>query len=358
MMITDREGLDELAQRLERAPAIALDTEFLRERTYRAELCLLQIADAHGALCVDPLAVPDLTPLRAALGSAATEKVMHACRQDIEVLLPAAGLVMPVFDTQIAAALTGMPAQIGYAELVRRVTGRELSKAHTRTDWSRRPLSGEQLDYALDDVRYLLPVREHLVAELTRLGRMAWLAQELAALQDPGDYSVDPEQAWQRVRSLKGLDADRARLAQSLAAWRERRADERNRPRGWILDDAVLRDIVIRVPRTLEELAGLADMQPGFVKHNGGEILALIAAAAMPTVLPRVNPRGAPDPQKTALVKKLSALHQAVATELNLPPEILATRRDLEQLADGRQDGAVLCGWRREVIGERLLAAL
>jgi ribonuclease D len=358
MMITDREALEQLAQRLEQAPAIALDTEFLRERTYRAELCLLQIADAQGALCVDPLAVPDLTPLRAALGSAATEKVMHACRQDIEVLLPAAGLVMPVFDTQIAAALTGMPAQIGYAELVRRVTGRELSKAHTRTDWSRRPLSGEQLDYALDDVRYLLPVREHLVAELTRLGRMSWLAQELAALQDPGDYSVDPEQAWQRVRSLKGLDADRARLAQSLAAWRERRADERNRPRGWILDDAVLRDIVIRVPRTLEELAGLADMQAGFVKHNGGEILGLIAAAAMPTVLPRVNPRGAPDPQKTALVKKLSTLHQSVATELNLSPEILATRRDLEQLADGRQDGAVLSGWRREVIGERLLAAL
>ena len=358
MMITDREALEQLAQRLEQAPAIALDTEFLRERTYRAELCLLQIADAQGALCVDPLAVPDLTPLRAALGSAATEKVMHACRQDIEVLLPAAGLVMPVFDTQIAAALTGMPAQSGYAELVRRVMGRELSKAHTRTDWSRRPLSGEQLDYALDDVRYLLPVREHLVAELTRLGRMSWLAQELAALQDPGDYSVDPEQAWQRVRSLKGLDADRARLAQSLAAWRERRADERNRPRGWILDDAVLRDIVIRVPRTLEELAGLADMQAGFVKHNGSEILGLIAAAAMPAVLPRVNPRGAPDPQKTALVKKLSTLHQSVATELNLSPEILATRRDLEQLADGRQDGAVLSGWRREVIGERLLAAL
>jgi ribonuclease D len=358
MMITDREALEELAQRLERAPAIALDTEFLRERTYRAQLCLLQVADAQGALCVDPLAVTDLTPLRAALSSTGSEKVMHACRQDIEVLLPAVDLVMPVFDTQIAAALTGMPAQIGYAELVRRVTGRELSKAHTRTDWSRRPLSGEQIDYALDDVRYLLPVRDHLVVELTRLGRMSWLTQELAALQDPRDYSVDPEEAWLRVRSLKGLDADRARLGQSLAAWRERRADERNRPRGWILDDAVLRDIVIRVPRTLEELADLPDMQPGFVKHNGSDILGLIAAAAMPTVLPRVSPRGAPDPQKTALVKKLSTLHQLVATELNLSPEILATRRDLEQLADGRLDGGVLSGWRREVIGERLLAAL
>ncbi|HEY1899533.1 MAG TPA: ribonuclease D [Steroidobacteraceae bacterium] len=357
-MITSREGLEGLAQRLALAPAIALDTEFLRERTYRAELCLLQIADAQGALCVDPLAVADLSALRPVLGARSTVKVMHACRQDIEVLLPAAGFVMPVFDTQIAAALSGMPAQIGYAELVRRVTGRELSKAHTRTDWSRRPLSAEQIDYALDDVRYLLPVRDHLLRELERLDRLSWLQEELAALQNPTDYSVDPEEAWLRVRSLKGLDPDRSRLAQLLAAWRERRADERNRPRGWILDDAVLRDIVVRVPRTVEELTGLADMQPGFVKHNGAEILELIAAAQLPAVLPRLNPRGAPDPQKTALVKKLSTVHQAVASELNLPPEILATRRDLEQLADGRQDGGVLCGWRREVIGERLLAAL
>jgi ribonuclease D len=357
MMTTNRENLEALAQRLLHAPAIALDTEFLRERTYRAELCLLQLADADGPLCVDPLAVTDLTPLREAL-SGASVKVMHACRQDIEVLLPAVGFVTPVFDTQIAAALTGMPAQIGYAELVRRVTGRELSKAHTRTDWSRRPLSAAQIDYALDDVRYLLPLREHLLEKLVHLGRMPWLEEELAALQNPTDYTIAPEEAWLRIRSFKGLDHDRSRLAQALAAWRERRADERNRPRGWILDDAVLRDIVVRVPRTLEELAGLADIQPAFIKHNGAELLSLIEAARMPTVLPRTNSRGAPDAQKSAVLKKLSTVHQAIATELNLPPEILATRRELEQLADGRQDVPVLAGWRREVIGRRLLAAL
>ena len=358
MMINDREGLEGLAQRLLGAPAIALDTEFLRERTYRAQLCLLQIADKQGVLCVDPLAGTDLSALRAALAGGTAVKVMHACRQDIEVLLPTAGFVTPVFDTQIAAALTGMPAQIGYAELVRRVTGRELSKAHTRTDWSRRPLSAEQLDYALDDVRYLLPIRDHLISELTRLQRMPWLEQELAALQDPAAYAVDPQQAWLRIRAFKGLDPDRSRLAQQLAAWRERRADERNRPRGWILDDAVLREIVVRVPRTVEELAGLCDMQPGFLKHSGAELLELIEAARMPAVLPRVNLRGTPDALKSALLRKLSTVHQAVATELNLSPEILATRRDLEQLADGQHDVAVMAGWRREVIGERLLAAL
>jgi ribonuclease D len=301
--------------------------------------------------------VTDLSALRAALGGASV-KVMHACRQDIEVLLPALGFVTPVFDTQIAAALTGMPAQIGYAELVRRVTGRELSKAHTRTDWSRRPLAAAQIDYALDDVRYLLPLREHLLEKLSHLGRIPWLQEELAALQNPTDYFIAPEQAWLRIRSFKGLDSDRSRLAQSLAAWRERRADERNRPRGWILDDAVLRDIVVRVPRTLEELAALADMQPGFIKHNGAELLSVIEAAQMPAVLPRTSSRGAPDAQKTALLKKLSMMHQAVAAELNLPAEILATRRELEQMAEGRRDVAVLAGWRREVIGQRLLAAL
>lgn len=358
MMINNPEDLEALAHRLHSAPAIALDTEFLRERTYRAELCLLQIADAAGPLCVDPLALKDLSALRAVMVGGPAVKVMHACRQDIEVLLPALGFVTPVFDTQIAAALTGMPAQIGYAELVRRITGRELSKAHTRADWSRRPLSPEQLDYALDDVRYLLPIRDHLIMELTRLGRLTWLQEELAALQDPADYAVDPDEAWLRIRSFKGLDADRSRLAKVLAAWRERRADERNRPRGWILDDAVLRDIVVRVPRTLDELAALADIQPGFIKHNGAELLGLIEAAQMPGVLPRVQSRGAPDPHKTALVKKLATVQQAIATELNLPPEVLATRRDLEQLVDGRQDGAVMTGWRREVIGQRLQAAL
>ena len=357
-IITQQPALSDLAARLEAAPALALDTEFLRERTYRAELCLLQLADAAGPVCVDPLALTDLTPLRAALTGAQTLKVMHASRQDIEVLLPAVGLVQPVFDTQIAAALAGMPAQVGYAELVKRVLGRELSKAHTRTDWSRRPLAPEQIDYALDDVRFLLPLRDYLGEQLERLGRSEWLAEELAGLGDAGGYSVDPEQAWRRLRALRGLDPERQRLARSLAAWRERRAGERNRPRGWILDDSLLRDIILRVPRTLEDLSTLPEMPSSLVKHCGAEILELIRAAELPAVLPGAAARSAPDPTKNALVKKLAAMNQAVAAELQLSPEILVTRRELEQLADGQCDLGVLRGWRRAVIGERLLAAL
>jgi ribonuclease D len=356
-IITNRVDLSRLAEALVGARALALDTEFLRERTYRAQLCLLQIAGTFGAVCIDPLAV-DLAPLAPSLSSAGALKVMHASRQDIEVLMPAVGLVQPVFDTQIAAALAGMPAQLGYGELVRRVLGIALGKTHTRTDWAARPLSAEQLSYALDDVRYLVPLEEHLTAELVQLGRSEWLAEELASLGAPSTYAVEPGEAWLRVRGLGGIDAERARLARELAAWREERAMERNRPRGWILDDATLREIVFTAPRSLRELTAISSMPFGVVKHCGEQILQRIRAAGLPDELPPVNLRGRPDPAKTALLKQLSSVHRAVAAELAVSPEVLATRRDLERLAEGRLDVAPLRGWRRAVIGERLLAVL
>ncbi len=346
-----------LAARLENAPAIGLDTEFLRERTYRAQLCLIQLAGPAEAACVDPIAITDLAPLAPLLCDGAA-KVMHACRQDLEVLHPALGAVRPVFDTQIAAALAGYAAQIGYADLVRQLLGRELPKAHTRTDWSRRPLSGQQIEYALDDVRYLLPLKELLEERLERLGRSAWLAEELAELDSPRAFTVDPEEAWRRLKGLQGLDDGRLRLARLLAAWRERRAIARNRPRGWILDDTVLREVVARVPRSLEALAAVADMPPGVVTHSGRELLECIVAAEVPDPAPPLPGRPRPDPVRSALVKKLIQITQTTASELQLSPEILATRRDLERMAEGGEDVAVLRGWRREAIGARLLAAL
>jgi ribonuclease D len=357
-IVTTAPELAALTARLGREPRVGLDTEFLRERTYRAQLCLVQLSAPGDAACVDPLALAELTPLTGLLGSPAVVKVMHASRQDLEVLLPLTGMVRPVFDTQIAAALTGLPAQLGYAEAVRRLLGRELAKSHTRTDWSRRPLSSEQLAYALDDVRYLLPLAARLQEELERLGRRGWLAEELAALEDPAALSVEPENAWLRLKGLRELDPARLRLARALAAWRERRAVEHNRPRGWILDDAVLREILLRLPRTLEALSQVPGMPAGVVKRRGEELLALVRAAQIPDPPPPPPGRPRPDPAKSALVKKLSTIVHAVARELNLVPEVLATRRDLEQLADGARDVALLRGWRRAAFGERLLAAL
>lgn len=356
-LVTTSAALAELVTALESADTIGLDTEFLRERTYRPELCLVQVSTAHAAACIDPLAPGGLGELARVLAGGPL-KVMHASRQDLEVLHPVAGLVRPVFDTQIAAALAGMPAQVGYGELVRRVLGQELSKAHTRTDWSRRPLSAEQVEYALDDVRFLLPLKEALEEQLERLGRLEWLREELAALGDPAWLTVEPEQAWLRVKGLRGLDAGRARLARAIGAWRERRAIERNRPRGWILDDASLREIVLRVPRTPEALAAIPEMPSGVVRHCGAELLRLVGAAEIPDPPPPPPGRQRPDAELNARVRKLSSVNQAVAGELGLSPEILATRRELEQLAEGRRDLGVLSGWRRGVVGERMLAAL
>jgi ribonuclease D len=357
-IVTTSAALAELGAHLGTLAAIGLDTEFLRERTYRAELCLVQVSASSDASCVDPLALNDLGDLARVLTAPGIVKVMHASRQDIEVLLPVTGLVRPVFDTQIAAALAGLPAQVGYAELVRRLIGHELPKTHTRTDWSRRPLSPEQIEYALDDVRYLLPLKGLLEDQLHNLGRTQWLTEELASLDDARSFTTEPEQAWQRVKGLRGLDDQRQRLAQELAAWRERRAIERNRPRGWILDDSALREIVLQVPRSAQALSGIEEVPSGVVKHCGDELLACVRAADIQDPPPALQGRLRPDPLKTALVKKLGTLNQAVAADLGLSPEILATRRDLEQLADGRQDVAVLKGWRRGIIGDRMLAAL
>ncbi|HEV3183066.1 MAG TPA: ribonuclease D [Steroidobacteraceae bacterium] len=351
-------ALAALTTSLATQPRIGLDTEFLRERTYRAQLCLLQVATADEAVCIDPLALPDLAPLAEVLAAAGVLKVMHASRQDLEVLLPVAGLTRPVFDTQIAASLTGLPAQVGYAEAVRRCLGQALDKSHTRTDWSRRPLSAAQIEYALDDVRYLLPLAARLQEELAHLGRLEWLAEELATLGEERALTIAPEDAWLRLRGLRPLDPARERLARGLAAWRERSALEHNRPRGWILDDAVLREIVLQVPRTLPDLAGIPQMPPGLVKRRGAELLECVERAQVPQPPPALAGRPRPDPAKAALVRKLSSISQAAARELNLVPEVLATRRDLEQLADGRRDGVLLRGWRRAVLGERLLEAI
>ena len=357
-IIDTADAVTDLAARLARHAAISLDTEFLRERTYRAELCLVQVSADDDAACIDPIAVTDLAALAEPLTAPGIVKVMHASRQDLEVLLPAVGLVRPVFDTQIAAALAGFPAQVGYAELARRLLGIDLPKAHTRADWSRRPLSPEQIEYALDDVRHLIPLKLALEEKLSALGRQAWLAEELAALADASSLATDPQDAWRRVKGLRGLDPGRERLAQGLAAWRERRAIERNRPRGWILDDAALRELIVRVPRSRKALEAITEMPAGVVRHCGGELLACVAAAEIPDPAPALDMRPRPDPVKSALVKKLSALSQGVAAELGITPEVLATRRDLERLADGNQDIPALQGWRRAVIGEKLLGSI
>src|SRR6202167_4611371 len=285
-IISDPNAFGQLCGELARHSAFGLDTEFMRERTYFAQLCLLQLSFGDQAVCIDTLALPDLSQLRATMISPAIGKVLHAARQDLEVLWPATGPVVGLFDTQVAAALIGLPAQVGYGDLVKQLLGKNLHKAETRTDWSRRPLSGAQLAYALDDVRYLQPLRERLTERLRQLGRWNWFEEEMAQLDAAGSFAIEPDESWRRLKRIAALCADRQSLARALAAWRERRAIHSDRPRNWILPDAALRDIVMRVPRSMTELAMTAELPDGIRTNSGSEILALIEAQRLPQSLP------------------------------------------------------------------------
>jgi ribonuclease D len=357
-LIRDAATLGSFAAGLTDATAIGIDTEFMRERTYYAQLCLLQLAAPAASVAVDTLAFTDLSALRPALAATGIRKVLHAARQDLEVLWPATGAVHGIYDTQVAAAFTGLPPQIGYADLVQRLLGARLHKSQTRTDWSRRPLSPEQIAYALDDVNYLLPLRTALDERLERLGRREWFEEEMSGYDDAGSYAVDPAEAWKRLRGLAELDAGRRELAQQLAAWREERAMSSDRPRGWILPDAALRDIVLRVPRSAAELAQVAELPEGIRRNSGEQIMAIIAAVGLPVGLPPLPGRTRPDPERQQQIRRLGVLTQEIAARLGLAPELLATRRDLERLAAGVRSGGPLEGWRRGAVGEALLAVL
>jgi ribonuclease D len=349
-IISEPQAFAQLCADLAGQGHIGLDTEFMRERTYFAQLCLLQLCFADRAVCVDTLALTDMSALAGAMGAMATRKILHAARQDLEVLWPITGALNGVFDTQVAAALVGLPAQIGYADLTQTLLGRSLHKSQTRTDWSRRPLSVAQIDYALDDVR--------LTQRLIELGRERWFDEEMAELNSGQSYQVAPEEAWRRLKGLNELDESRLALAQALAAWREQRAIHADRPRAWILPDAALREIVSTVPRSIDQLAALGELPEGIRRHSGEQILALIGSVALPPRLPPLAARRRPDLAETDTVRRLSQLTREVGQELGIAPEILATRRDMERLLAGDRQGGPLQGWRRAVIGERLLQAL
>jgi ribonuclease D len=355
--ITDTAALESAAQILSRGAGLGLDTEFMRERTYYAQLCLLQLASPDLAVCIDPLAVGSLDALRPLMASTGPCKIIHAARQDLEVLAPVVGTVANIFDTQVAAALVGFPAQVGYAELVREVLGIQLHKSQTRTDWSRRPLSAAQLEYALDDVLHLPPLRERLGERLESLGRRTWFEEEMAQIGND-TFVNNPEQAWLRIKAFADLDPDRQRLARSLAAWREQRAIDSNRPRGWILPDAALRDLVFQVPRDRAALGRLGELPEGIRDNSGAKLLELVHAAAVPQPAAPLPQRRRPDPAQLEIVQRLADITRRVSGELGLAPELLATRRDIERLAGGQRDGALLEGWRRAAIGAELLKAL
>lgn len=354
-LVQDARTLARLCDSLRGAPWLALDTEFLREKTYYPRLCLVQVATPERLACIDPLAIEDLGPLFELLRDPGTVKVLHAARQDLEALLRVAGEVpAPVFDTQLAAGLLGLPEQVGYGTLVERLLGVSLAKAHTRADWSRRPLPPEWVDYAADDVRYLARVYELMLQRLADRGRLGWLDPEFQALVNPALYQPDPEQAWLRVARSERLNDHQRAVLQALAAWRERTAQSQDRPRLWILRDEVLVDIARTLPRTREALAGLRDFPERTLERHGRVLLELVAEhRERRLAAPRAG-ASALGPREEALADLLAAVVRLRASELDIHPTLLANRRELERLAAGEHGLAVNQGWRHLVVGATL----
>lgn len=359
LYIDNNDALADYCQRLAASAWLALDTEFVRERTYFPQLCLIQAVGCDGQIaCIDTLAIEDLSPLFALFTDPAITKILHAVSQDLEVFYQnGAPQLAPLFDTQLAAGFLGLGDQIGYAGLVQQLCNVELAKGHARTDWSRRPLSAEQLRYAADDVRYLGAMYEKLVTDLTEAGRDHWLAQDMEKLSRPASYEPDPQQAWRRLKGLGRLPADAQHRAAALAEWREQRAVARNLPRRWVLADAPLLELANQNPSDKAALAQIAELPAKLIEKKGDELLGLLAGvSASDTPLTREWAR--PTPEEKATQKRLKATLREVSEELDITPSLLATRNDIEGLGQGRRNLGVLEGWRAEVIGARLLSAL
>jgi ribonuclease D len=352
----------------EGVPALALDTEFVRERTFYPRLGLIQVSDGRAAYLVDPLALSDLAPFAGVLAASGTVKVLHSASEDLEVFTRFLGAVpTPLFDTQIAAALAGVGGSLGYQKLVAAVLGVELGKGETRTDWLARPLSAAQRSYAAEDVAYLLPVYERLRAELLRLGRLSWALEDSAALLS-GLTRLDEDSgsAYLRIRGAGRLERRQLGVLQTLAAWRDQEARRRDLPRNFVLREDFLLALATRQPTTADELKRLPAGDPRQAARDSATWLALIQQA-----LERPEPELPPLFERlpfTPAVRKLEDLLRQLVAEraaaLGIPPEILASRRNLGSLLRSAlvdpepRLPRELSGWRREVIGEELLAAV
>ncbi len=360
-LITESGALAALCTAWREADFLTVDTEFMRENTYRARLCLLQIGPPEGEpVAVDPLADGiDLGPLYDLLARAPVLKVFHAARQDVEVLLPlAGGIPGPLFDTQIAAMVCGFGDSVGYETLVAKLARGRIDKTQRFTDWSRRPLTERQLRYALSDVSHLRVVYEKLAAELERTGRRSWLDEELAVLTDRATYEAPPEEAWRRIK-VRGGNRRFLAVLRELAAWREVEAARRDKPRAWVLKDTALSEIAAQRPRTVAELAKLRSVSQRTAEGaTGAAVLdAVKRALALPDDAcprPPSKPDGpAPPGALTDLLKVLLAFK---SEESGVARKLIASADDLERIARGAMaDVPALQGWRRTLFGDAAL---
>jgi len=364
MPITEQSALEDLCGRLSEAEFVCVDTEFHRETTYWPELCLIQASGPGVEGLIDPRAEDlDIKPFLDLIASDRQVKVFHAARQDIEIFNRLIGHPPgPVFDTQVAAMALGFGDSISYDNLVQRVLRKQIDKSSQFTDWMRRPLSQKQLIYALGDVTHLRDCYQRMRDDLDRAGRLAWVREEMAELEDPATYDTEPMNAWQRLK-LSMPKKDYAAVVVSVAAWRERVAQELDKPRRRILKDDAIQEIAAQKPRTEEDFNQLRAVPNGFIrsKHGQGLLEAVRAAIDAPdTYAPEMVrqvqnaqiPAGAPE--------LLKVLLKHVSDENDVVPRLIANSADIDRIARGEtsEDIAAMTGWRYEMFGKKAIALL
>ncbi|MEE8365405.1 MAG: ribonuclease D [Gammaproteobacteria bacterium] len=358
LYIDSDQQLADFCHDIETAEYCAVDTEFVREKTYYPILALIQIANEQHMACIDPLAINDFTPLIDLMGRQNLTKVFHSPSQDLEILFQHFSQVpRPVFDTQLAAAVLGYNHQIGYADLVHQITGVKLDKKHTRADWLKRPLSKEELDYAMDDVRYLLPLYRQLKADLVEKRRSTWIEKDLQAMSSTASYEINMTELWKRLKGVQKLKGVQLEIASKLCQWREGVAQKKDRPRRWIAKDDLLIEIARLQPASIEELSSIRELNEKFIAQHGQLILKIIRDAQnlAPSEWPHSDRVISLSSHQQAIGDCMTAMCRVIAEDNQIALATLAARKDIDNLIINRKNSRLSQGWRFALAGERLL---
>ena len=363
-VLDTQDGVDGVVGAALKAGRVALDTEFMREKTYRARLCLVQLATSQALFVIDPLAKLDISEIGGLVADPGVEVVVHAGRQDLELFHELFGaLPRNVFDVQVAAGFAGYGANLPYGRLVGEVAGVRLEKGESYTDWCRRPLSRAQIKYAGDDVRHLLEIATRLKERLEELGRLEWAREEMAALEDPAAYEFAPGEAWRRVSGRGSLSGRQTAILKELAHWREESAARRDVPRGWIVRDQTLIEIARRAPSSPGALKSIRGFNAREADRSARDIFAAIERGRKAPVVESARPLPRSATVKARMVSGLAdAVVRSRCERAGIATELVATRGELEALladyfAEGKdaEGHRLLKGWRRELAGAAVL---
>jgi len=358
LLINTADALQSLCERLSSCDWLAIDTEFMREKTYYSQLCLIQVASENEVACIDPLSFDDLSAFFTLMNNRKILKIFHAATQDMEILMQYSGkLPGPIFDSQIAAALLGQGDQIGYAALVDKLLQIKLDKSQTRTNWAKRPLSTAQLKYAANDVLYLREVFLKQRDQLKKQGRLDWLWEECAKLEEEQKYQLPPPALLKRVKGQHRLPQAIRAIVQELAIWRESKAQKKNLPRKWVLSDQSVLDIAQSDARSLEEIQSISSLSPGQIRSYQGDLLKQLETGRnLPeNSWPETQHSGKLPPEQATQVRDIQEQLHVIATENDINATLLASRREIELWVQTGKEISLTSGWRYELAGKHVL---